>query len=299
MNYRLRNTARALFFGNYFYGVCVVALSIEALLQQGIAYWHFPFFGILFCSTVLYYSWAYTNDRSGYPFNEQRTWYQQHAATIRYSQWLLLFIDGMLVIWFFLQTRNPVFRFTITEWICIFIFPLTAIFYYGIGANINLRKIGWMKPFIIGFTWAGVVTWYPVMDYQLQQKSHFQPGTISFLLLVKNFMFISVLCILFDIKDFAADSNRNLQTFIVRTGLRRTIFFIVIPLVLVGLGTYVIYAIFHGFKVYKTAINVLPFLLLIMVSYSLKKRKPLLYYFIFIDGLMLVKGICGSLAILF
>jgi hypothetical protein len=298
MNLRLHNAARTLFFGNYFYGICAWALSVEAIYQQGITYCCGYYFAILFCSTVLYYSWAYTNDRSGYPFNEQLTWYRVHAKSIRYSQWILAFIGSLFVILFLIQNGTAVVKFTATEWTCLFIFPLTAIFYYGIGANINLRQFGWLKPFVIGFTWAGVVTWYPVMVYQLHHKSHFQPGTISFLLLVKNFMFISVLCILFDIKDFAADSNRNLQTFIVRTGLRKTIFFIVIPLVLMGLGTFVIYAINHSFNGYKTAINGLPFLFMILVANSLKKRKPLLYYFIFIDGLMLVKGICGSLAFL-
>jgi len=32
---------------------------------------------------------------------------------------------------------------------------------------------------------------------------------------------------------------------------------------------------------------------LIIVSYSMHKRKSILYYLIIIDGLMFVKGVCG------
>jgi hypothetical protein len=46
----------------------------------------------------------------------------------------------------------------------------------------------------------------------------------------------------------------------------------------------------------KITLNVLPFLLLIAVAYSLQQRKSILYYLIIIDGLMLAKAVCGSIA---
>jgi hypothetical protein len=41
---------------------------------------------------------------------------------------------------------------------------------------------------------------------------------------------------MFDIKDYAADHNHQLKTFVVRYGLRKTIFYILIPLTLVSAG---------------------------------------------------------------
>jgi hypothetical protein len=32
----------------------------------------------------------------------------------------------------------------------------------------KLRRIGWLKPFIIGFVWSGIVSVYPIIFYQLQ-----------------------------------------------------------------------------------------------------------------------------------
>src|SRR5687767_2232075 len=47
-------------YGNYFYGICAVALAIEAGLQQHIVLNNWAFYVLLFIATVLYYTHAYT-----------------------------------------------------------------------------------------------------------------------------------------------------------------------------------------------------------------------------------------------
>ena len=168
--------------------------------------------------------------------------------------------------------------------------------YYGIGAKFNLREQGWMKPFVIGFVWAGIVTLYPVLFYCLENNLEYHTDLIGFLLFLKNFLFISILCIMFDIKDYAADSNQKLKTFVVRAGLRKTIFLIILPLCLIGLTAFIIFALSKNFHPLKIILNVIPFILLIAAGFSLRERKNLMYYLIYIDGLMLLKGICGTIA---
>lgn len=109
-------------------------------------------------------------------------------------------------------------------------------------------------------------------------------------------MFVSVLCIMFDIKDYSMDSNQQIKTFVVKMGLRKTIFYIIIPLCIAGLGSFITYGITRGFSPIKITLNVLPFLMLVAVAYSLQNKKSILYYLIIIDGLMLAKAICGSIA---
>ena len=109
-------------------------------------------------------------------------------------------------------------------------------------------------------------------------------------------MFISVLCIMFDIKDYTADYIARLKTFVVNMGLRRTIVYIVLPLSVLGLVSFVLYAETHKFNRIKLLLNVVPFLLLIIVAWSLRKRRSLLYYLCIVDGLMLAKAVFGSIA---
>jgi hypothetical protein len=177
-----------------------------------------------------------------------------------------------------------------------------AAFYYGlysIFGKYNLRKTGRLKPFVIGFTWAGFVTVYPVLYYDILNRSNYEITWIGCMLFLKNFMFITILCIMFDIKDYAVDYSRDLRTFVVKIGLRKTIFSLLFPLSIIGLGSFIFYAVTHQFNSMKIVLNILPFVLLLIVIWSLRKRRSLMYYLLVVDGLMLVKAACGSFAMLY
>jgi hypothetical protein len=103
---------------------------------------------------------------------------------------------------------------------------------------------------------------------------------------------------MFDIKDYAADYNHRIKTFVVQMGLRKTIYYILMPLCVLGLFSYILFVTIHHFPFTRIVFNTVPFLLLLLVAYSLQRRKPILYYLAVIDGLMLVKAGCGILGVL-
>ncbi len=298
----LNNTfIKLLFFGNYFYGICAVCLSTEALLQQNIPLNDSLFFAGVFFATVLYYSKAYiatetVNDK----LNLRALWYIENKNAIRHSlifyQWLI----ACCLIYILIQYYSSILYLTILELFLLVLFPLISILYYGFNnkslEKFNLRTIGWLKPFIIGFTWAGIVTVFPVIYYKLTHGWHYHLTWVGSFLFIKNFMFITVLSIMFDIKDYAMDYNVKLKTFAVRIGLRKTILFIIVPLCVIGLASFISYAIVNQFQPMKIGLNIIPFVLTIAVAYSLFYRKNILYYLIIIDGLMLIKAFCGIVA---
>lgn len=284
--------------------MCAVGLSVEATLQQ-----HYPlnntlYYVLVFLGTVLYYSLAYikteTSPDSG---NLRSAWYTSNLQAIMISLWLYA---GLLLVFSAWLCVNH-FRFLFTlywyEYALILVFPCVAALYYGVPLPIvhqyNLRNVGWLKPFVIGFIWAGMVTVYPIMFGRLLHFTHYFPGTITVLLFLKNLMFVTVLCILFDIKDYAMDYNRQLKTFVVKAGLRRTLFYIVIPITVLGLASFIAFATLQHFSFFKIVINTIPFIALLLVAYSLQARRSIFYYLVIIDGLMLVKACCGTLAMLY
>lgn len=292
-----------IFFSNYFYGLCALALSIEASLQQRMPLNSLSFYIFIFALTALYYTRAYITDKRTNKISPRSEWYWYNRKFVAGSQ---VFLSAIVIIYtgFLLYKHyNFILHLPLLEWVLMLIFPLIAGLYYGINhpvlIHFRLRNIGWLKPFIIGFVWAGLVNIYPMTFYTIEHEQVYVPDIIGMLLFIKNFMFVTVLCIMFDIKDYAADHNRQLKTFVVKSGLRKTIFFILIPLSLLGLSSFVLYGIVRHFSVLKIALNVFPFLLLIMVAYSLHKRKSIFYYLIVIDGLMLVKALCGIIAMSF
>jgi hypothetical protein len=289
-----------IFFSNYFYGICAVALAVEATWQQHLPVDHFVYLIFIFLITVLYYAYPYIRKTLARSKNPRTNWYTRHYNLMWWNQVIISLFLACSAFLFLEQYKNALLHLSSPSWILLFVFPVVASAYYGANflfGKYNLRTIGWLKPFIIGFTWAGLVTVYPVLFHDIINHRDYDFNWIAALLFLKNFMFISVLCIMFDIKDYAADYMAKLKTFVVNLGLRRTIFYILFPLSVLGLATFIFYAEAHGFPRGRVLLNTVPFVLLIIVCWSLRKRRSLLYYMSIVDGLMLVKAICGCIAI--
>lgn len=290
-----------IFFGNYFYGLCAVALSVEATVQQRFPLNSFLYFFFVFIATVLYYTYPYVRKCSFISTNSRTNWYTRHYDFVKFSQLSITVILAVALVIFLLNYWQALLNMPPLHWLVVSVFPAAAAFYYGLtisSVKYNIRKVGWLKPFIIGFTWAGLVTVYPVLFYCILHNRPYAITTTEALLFVKNFMFVTVLCIMFDIKDYASDYLRQLKTFVVKMGLRKTIFGILLPLSVLGLLAFIFYAETHQFSTPKMLMNSIPFALLIAAVFSLRRRRTVLYYLIVIDGLMLVKGLCGAIAML-
>lgn len=285
-----------IFYGNYFYGLCAIALAVEAGLQQMVPLNHWLFYAILYLVTVVYYTIPYREEKEGLVITGRSLWYKRHAKLVTVTQKVLsIAAIGCMGAYTFLFGED-IFTISLLEWAILLIFPILGMFYYGFDNKSNLRKLGLLKPFIIGFIWAGLVTTYPLIFSRIENNISAPFQWMNFWLFVKNTMFVGVLCIMFDIKDYVDDYNNKLNTIIVKAGLRNTIFYVLLPLITLGLVSFIYWGISHQFPLGKILLNTIPFILLIWVAYSLRIRRSLLYYLVVVDGLMLVKGICGSIA---
>lgn len=308
-----------IFFGNYFYALCALSLAIEASLQQAIGLNQFPFYLLLCSATIVYYTYAYMGEISFrliflnkqikitptniyHYYNRRTNWYNNNTRLLNFTQLLFLSITIVCALYLAVIGFHHIFTLHFSEWLILLSVPVVGLLYYGNAYfpffKINLRRSGWLKPFVVGFVWAGSVTLYPPMFHQWQHDLHYTFNLFAFWLLIKNWMYIAVLAIMFDIKDYADDANRQVKTFVVRVGLRKTIFFILLPLTIIGLFSYTVFALEAGINLPHYLINLIPFLLLLSVAYSMHQRKPILYYLIVIDGLMLLKGVCGIFGVL-
>ena len=295
---------KLVFFGNYFYGLCAVALSIEGALQQKYPLNNLLYYLLAFSATIVYYTNAYVlTEVSDDIANIRSMWYARNRRFMQANQLFFFTVTLVCSIYFVITHYQNFLLLRPAEWFLIFIFPLVSVFYYGIDTKyfgkLKLRNIGWLKPFIIGFTWAGLANIYPTLYYCIDTGIHYQLTLVGTFLFIKNFMFITILCIMFDIKDYAMDYNADIKTLVVKLGLRRTIFYVIIPLCCIGLGAFLVYAVFHHFSTLKILINTIPFILIITGAYSMYSRRSIFYYLIIIDGLMLVKALCGITAMTF
>lgn len=286
-----------LFFGNYFVGLLAIVLSIESAFQLRIPLNHPVYYLSLWLSVVFYYTYAYSRPGNAADYNRRSRWYADNANPIALSQkFIIVLLAGSIAYLLYIIKGNWLLLSS-TEWVLIFSFPLAAIAYYGLlpasGFSFNLRNTGWLKAFVIGFVWAGVVTVYPVWFQKLAANITPPDYVLILWYFIKNWMFCTVNAIIFDMKDYANDANRELKTFVVRIGLRRTIFLILLPLTLAGMIALLVFSWYQGFQPIRILMNIIPFLCLLYVAWSMQLRRNILYYLIVIDGMLLVKGICG------
>lgn len=294
-----QQAAEWIFYGNYFYGFCAVAIMLETVVQLHIPYDGPLLYSLAFVATVVFYNYPYARLNHAPSDNPRTEWYRRHHRWIMRSQFVLTTILLCLLGWLLLHYGQAILLAGWVDWVLLLLFPIIGAMYYG--ANFfskrhNLRQIGWLKPFVIGFVWAGVANVYPILYHKLINHSPYILTFRAVLLFLKSFMFVSMLAILFDIKDYEADSKHQLNTLVVKFGLRKTIFYVVFPLTMLGLLTFLSYAVLHQFSLLRMALMMVPFFLLLAAARSLRKRRTLLYYLTVIDGLFIVKAFFGILA---
>lgn len=294
----MKRFIRSLFFGNYFIGAIAIALSIESCIQLRLPLNSITYYVMLFCVTIFYYTFAYLGPlNTGILINPRKTWYINNRRLVIYSQFILFTGAVVSGVYFLYKNFAAIKTLPFVYWLMAGVIVITGLLYYGLlpGAvyKINLRNTGWLKAFTIGFVWACVANLLSFIVVQVEYGPHKAEIVLLVWLFIKNFMFCTVNAIIFDIKDYADDSNQHLKTFVVRFGLRNTIFYVLLPLIAVGLLSLIAFASSRNFSFITIGINLLPFILLFMIAWSMQRPQKILYYLVVIDGLIFLKALCG------
>ena len=262
------------------------------------------FYFLTFSITVLYYSRIYFKTRLSTTDDKRSLWYIKYQNIIRPALIVLLvlvFADAIVVIFKF---RNSAGNAPLTDWMLLLLTPLVGFFYtykrFPFWQIKQLRAIGWLKPFFIGFAWSGLVTFYPIFFRQLQSGIEKQQFMLpSGLFWLQNFLFISALAIVFDIKDYASDIRYGLKTYPALLGIQKTLGLVVLPITLLSLAVLFLYQTQMHLSFEQSVVQTIPYVFLLIIIPFLAQQRSILFYLAFIDGLMLTKGLCGMISILF
>ena len=293
----MKNFIKFIFLGNYFIGLLAIALSIESNVQLRLPLNSIQYYILLFSITVFYYTYAYIGPLYSKSKNPRNEFYRKNHRFILWSQRLLFIVFALLSIIFLIKNFDSIKQLSSWSWLILFIMLCSAILYYGLLPKsfykLNLRNTGWLKAFTIGFVWACCANLLSFIVLQVEKGGYRVDPVLLLWLFIKNWMFCTVNAIMFDIKDYAHDSNKELKTFVVRFGLRKTIYFILLPLIIIGLISLIAFATARNYGIITVAINLVPFILLLMIAWSMLRPRKIMYYLIVIDGLIFLKALCG------
>ena len=278
-------------------------LSIEMAFQLGLPLNETVYYIGLFLAPVIYYTYAYKSINDSTPIANQRTrWFRENKKLVHLSQVGMILLCIGIFSFLIFKHFNEIIRLPLIYYSIGFGVLFVGIFYYGLISKklfgFNLRNSGWTKAFIIGFVWACCANIFPLIMLRIETGQDYFHTDLWVWLFIKNWLFCTVNAIMFDIKDYPSDSNLYLRTFVVSFGLRRTIYFIIVPLLLAGLISFCIFALIKEFSIIQFSFNLIPFLLTLAIAFSMLRRHSIFYYLIVIDGVILVKALCGILGVL-
>lgn len=150
------------------------------------------------------------------------------------------------------------------------------------------RKLGVLKTILLAFTWTYVTACIPVMHH------HGELTDTSLFIISRRFLFMLMLCIIFDSRDVAVDKIRGMRS--LATDLSpRTLRLLIIFLFILLFGTNFAY-VWAGISIPHTiALQVSTIALLITYFYS-RRKQGYFYYYFFVDGIMLFSAVATFVA---
>ncbi len=289
-----RKALKFLFFGNYFYGLCAVGMALETYhtLRLPIDYYLLL---LLFLAVITFYTHAYRYAHLGHDeaahqqqfYYQRNLWYYTHYKQLKWLQLLNSLAIGLLSYKLFVADLE--LGFTTGDYFVLSITLMAGLFYIGLG-RFSGRNIRAGKNLIIAWVWAGMVTGLPAAGVNLNV-----PAAFSFsLLFVENLLFVLILSIVFDIKDYVTDASKGLATIPTKLGFKKTLQHTIMPLsVILFLVHLIDLFLVNELNTGLKALSLLPFLFLLILPQLLKRRQSLLFYLLIIDGMMLFKGLLG------
>jgi 4-hydroxybenzoate polyprenyltransferase len=149
---------------------------------------------------------------------------------------------------------------------------------------VNLRKYGYIKPIIIAIVWVVSTTVVPLIEYKLPVQEHV-------LFIISQFLFLTVLCFVFDIKDAADDYLNGVNTYANRFGIKATKSISIIILLISSIFLYL-----YSFDLIVLIPGLITVFLTILSVFFAKENQHQFFYYLWIDGLLFIQGLLFFIA---
>lgn len=272
---------RLLFFilsHSIFIAICAVALCFQTalLLHINLTGWLYSF---VFFSTLCSYNFYWL--LSGFAFSGQpvKLFFKKYQTNI-----IVFFIAAIGLLFSLPHISNllPVIILGLffTLLYTIPLLPFKALQF--------ARKAGLLKTLLLAFTWAFVTVYIPYRQVPTA-------SSLTLLLLFNNrFLFMLMLCIIFDARDTKVDKIRGLQsltTLVAPLTIRYIMGAVFIAYIING----VVFRIFYNEPMQIIALFVTGIVAAVVYFFSLIKQGYFFYYFL-VDGLMLFSAMAAYVA---
>lgn len=253
-----------------FIAFCAVALSFQTVILLHLSASLF-LYGFIFFATLTSYNFYWLLSKYSFRHDISIRWFFKKES----GEVLLLGISliGLIICFWHIH---------LVYWVVIAAATLTALYSIPLLPFQFLkftRKAGVLKTTLLAFTWSFVTAFIPL------QKLTFSPTGIEFFILTRRFLFMLMLCIIFDNRDIAVDKIRGLRSLATDLGAM-SMRYLIYSIFIILFATNFLFRYFGISTAQSIALQLSTIVLLVTYYYSTKKQGYLFYYF-WVDGMMI------------
>ncbi len=270
----IKKISEFILFSSIFIAACAVALSIETNLLFHLPLNNLSFYCFVFGATIVQYNLHYLVKTTAVKNSQRLRWSLKNK-----NLHAILFAIGCVLI------LVSLFSFKLRHFYILSILGAIAFLYsfpaLPFGKRRRIKDYGFLKIITLALLWTLVTVWFPVNDIPVNK-------TLYLFIFVKRFVFMFVLCLLFDVRDIDVDRKENIKTLPVALGKKKSyeIAWLVLLLFLVLSG--VQYFLFPEAGIF-IAMILSAVATFITVELS-KKTNSDFFYLAGIDGMMLLQA---------
>lgn len=177
------------------------------------------------------------------------------------------------------------FHFHVTQFIVLAVLGVITLLYSFpvrfFGAKKRLKDYGIAKIVVLSLTWTIVTVWLPVIGMEYDSVTFF-------FVLIKRFLFMFVLCMVFDIRDRAADEAEGIRTIPVIMGTARAYrfaFYLLALFALIAVGESMLLSHLFWIPLLLSAV-----VTAFVIQYS-KRNMSDVTCLLLVDGMMLLQSV--------
>lgn len=291
----VKSFLRWLLFSNVYIAIAAILFTISNLALVKICDPPIVLLLVIFLAVIWFYNLSNNKIRLTNSKNLRLNWLltkRNHLHTVQ----TILF--SCIVIFCLLLLPNLFNFYNVTKWfhlVFFFSFFIVAFFYLNDFKfkllSINLRSIGLLKPFFIGYVWMGVTFVLPYVFYKIASLTELNFNKIFYLFFIEGFVFISLLAIIYDVKDAESDKKNGLITWCVKLGFKDLTKKILLPCLF-------LMSIEFSFLYYSNLICISTllvfigsYLTILFISTFLLSKQSLLLHLAVIDGVIIARAI--------
>ena len=235
---------------------------------------HIPFYLFVFGATLAQYNMHYLFKTRAVVNSKRLAW------SLRNRQLHLIFIvaGALLIIYslFSFRLHHFLILLVLGGIACLYSFPLLPF-----ANKKRIKDYGLLKIITLALLWTLVTVCFPADEAKYAGLS-FQ------LIFVRRFIFIFILCLLFDIRDTEVDRKEKIATLSVKLGVKLS-YLLCYALLIIFSALSVVQFIYLPNSAQITAMLVSAAATVIAIEYS-KKNNADVVYLAFIDGMMLLQA---------